>query len=217
MTKKPTKMDRRTVLLGMVAGAVSLTHLPSQWVKPVVDMVILPAHAQTSVLPEPQEPPVPDPEEPPLPVLRLSLDCDSITVTPDSVSAPGDYTDSSTSQLFTIAGRVTASPPVANLDLRGIHLTIELGPGDQFTSDDNTGPNNQIRTATYASTPEGQFDRSVVLDTFTQSFSPYCTTLGYRISLTDASYFESQYPQYVVILDDSVCERDSVCGYVSLP
>lgn len=39
------KKDRRTILIGMGAG---LTALPIKWAKPVINCVILPAHAQTS-------------------------------------------------------------------------------------------------------------------------------------------------------------------------
>lgn len=46
------KLDRRAVLrrsLGIAAGAAVLA--PTQWKKPIVDSVLLPAHAQTSVPP----------------------------------------------------------------------------------------------------------------------------------------------------------------------
>lgn len=46
----PDNRDRRTALktLFLGGGSLSLSALPAQWIKPVVDTVLLPAHAQTS-------------------------------------------------------------------------------------------------------------------------------------------------------------------------
>ncbi len=41
--------NRRKVILGLTGGIAGVSQLPSRWTKPVVDSVILPAHAQTSV------------------------------------------------------------------------------------------------------------------------------------------------------------------------
>ena len=41
---------RRKLLKSAAAGGAIATVLPNSWVKPVVDMALLPAHAQTSVL-----------------------------------------------------------------------------------------------------------------------------------------------------------------------
>ena len=41
--------DRRKVLSFMSAGVLVTTVMPKQWVAPVVNAVILPAHAQTSI------------------------------------------------------------------------------------------------------------------------------------------------------------------------
>ena len=40
--------NRRKVLLGLTGGIAGASQLPSKWTKPVIDSVILPAHAQTS-------------------------------------------------------------------------------------------------------------------------------------------------------------------------
>ncbi len=42
---------RRRALLGLAGGVVGATQLPATWTKPVVDSVLLPAHAQTTVVP----------------------------------------------------------------------------------------------------------------------------------------------------------------------
>ncbi len=42
---------RRRALLGLAGGVVGASQLPTTWTKPVVDSVILPAHAQTTVVP----------------------------------------------------------------------------------------------------------------------------------------------------------------------
>ena len=43
-------LSRREALktLAAITGAVALSNLPNQWEKPVVDVGVLPAHAQTS-------------------------------------------------------------------------------------------------------------------------------------------------------------------------
>ena len=52
VTMKATKTDateRRRLLSIMGAGALITTAAPSKWVSPVVNAVVLPAHAQTSM------------------------------------------------------------------------------------------------------------------------------------------------------------------------
>jgi hypothetical protein len=56
---------RRKILLGLSGGLVGATQLPARWVKPVVDSVLLPAHAAATVVPPA---PGPDPVPPPPPV-----------------------------------------------------------------------------------------------------------------------------------------------------
>ena len=48
-SKNKNISDRRKVLSLMGAGVLVTTALPKQWVAPVVNAVILPAHAQTSI------------------------------------------------------------------------------------------------------------------------------------------------------------------------
>ena len=45
--KRPVE-ERRRLLKGLVAGGVALTVLPDTWQKPIVDFVVIPAHAQAS-------------------------------------------------------------------------------------------------------------------------------------------------------------------------
>lgn len=51
MTKSKPTLTRRDALktLAAVTGAVTLSSLPNQWEKPLVEVGALPAHAQTSV------------------------------------------------------------------------------------------------------------------------------------------------------------------------
>jgi|GEM_PF-2370537 len=64
-TPKPDRHQRRKALLAL-AGLGAFTSLPQSWRRPVIDSVVLPAHAQTSVTPaantgsEVNEPEVPD-------------------------------------------------------------------------------------------------------------------------------------------------------------
>lgn len=43
--------DRRSALKTVLTGATILTVLPKQWQKPIINSVVLPAHAQASVCP----------------------------------------------------------------------------------------------------------------------------------------------------------------------
>ena len=47
-------VSRRKAISSIVVGggAITLTQLPSKWKKPIVDSIILPAHAQTSIIAE---------------------------------------------------------------------------------------------------------------------------------------------------------------------
>jgi len=49
-TPKPDRHQRRKALLAL-AGLGAFTSLPHSWRRPVIDSVVLPAHAQTSVTP----------------------------------------------------------------------------------------------------------------------------------------------------------------------
>lgn len=48
--KSPTKISRRDAMkiLAVATGATALANIPSKWVKPGLDIGVLPAHAQTS-------------------------------------------------------------------------------------------------------------------------------------------------------------------------
>lgn len=75
MTRKNSFEDdrgssRRKILKGLATGGAVLTIdqvLPDKWVKPIADIIVLPAHAQTSGAPpiEPTDPPPPVPGDPP--------------------------------------------------------------------------------------------------------------------------------------------------------
>lgn len=45
---KPLKTDRRKLLGYLGVGGIAACALPAQWTKPIVNSVMLPAHAQTS-------------------------------------------------------------------------------------------------------------------------------------------------------------------------
>ena len=46
---RPQQADRRKILAVMGVGTVAPLMLPTQWSKPIIRSVILPAHAQTSI------------------------------------------------------------------------------------------------------------------------------------------------------------------------
>ena len=60
-TERRRAMRRLLVGGGLVAGA----QLPEKWTKPVMDVVILPAHAGAGMSPMPSVPPVAPPVTPP--------------------------------------------------------------------------------------------------------------------------------------------------------
>ena len=49
MKSRETTNERRKVLSVISVGALATTALPNQWIAPVVNAVVLPAHAQTSM------------------------------------------------------------------------------------------------------------------------------------------------------------------------
>ena len=46
--KSNSDADRRKLLVGLTGGIAGISQIPAQWSKPIVDTVLLPAHAQTS-------------------------------------------------------------------------------------------------------------------------------------------------------------------------
>ena len=46
--KKNASTDRRKLLVGLTGGVAGASQIPTQWTKPIIDSVLLPAHAQTS-------------------------------------------------------------------------------------------------------------------------------------------------------------------------
>ncbi len=54
MRKCYFRSSRRQVLLGLTAGIVGAFQLPATWTKPVIESVILPAHAQTTTCARPE-------------------------------------------------------------------------------------------------------------------------------------------------------------------
>src|SRR5688572_8151277 len=54
-TTEPQGLSRRDALkvLAAATGAITLSSLPDQWQKPVIEVGLLPAHAQTSVVASP--------------------------------------------------------------------------------------------------------------------------------------------------------------------
>ena len=59
------KALRKLLVGGGIVGAS--TQLPDKWTKPLVDSVLVPAHAQTSVTPQPTPNPTPQPTALPQP------------------------------------------------------------------------------------------------------------------------------------------------------
>ena len=47
-SKQPNKATRRKLLISIGAGGAFANTLPAHWTRPIVDSVLLPAHAQTS-------------------------------------------------------------------------------------------------------------------------------------------------------------------------
>ena len=54
--KSPQSSSRRRILTALAAGTGAAVLLPEKWVKPIVDKVMVPAHAQATVVEEPVVP-----------------------------------------------------------------------------------------------------------------------------------------------------------------
>ena len=78
--KNKQAMNRRK-LLGSLAVVGGVSAMPSTWVKPVINSVFLPAHAQTSITDASPSPPPAETPTPPGETPVLSLSATSIDVT----------------------------------------------------------------------------------------------------------------------------------------
>jgi hypothetical protein len=79
------KALRKLLVGGGIVGAS--TQLPDKWMKPLVDSVLVPAHAQTSVTPQPTPNPTPQPTAVPQPS-PVPTPQPTVTPTPQPTPAP---------------------------------------------------------------------------------------------------------------------------------
>ena len=116
---KPTpKISRRQALklLTAVSGVVALTNLPSQWSKPLLKTGILPAHAQTSPLPDTPTPTNTATSTPTTTPTNTSTPTNTPTPTPTDTPTPTATATPSLVQGL-LAAEVDWSNEVGELDL----------------------------------------------------------------------------------------------------
>jgi len=98
-------MEKRTLLkFGLVGGALSYA-LPKTWVKPVVNAVVLPAHAQTSAM--------------------LSIPGFSLTA---------DFGDSGETTYYQIDDRARSGPQLISVTSQNNEFTLSISVSESFTS-----------------------------------------------------------------------------------
>lgn len=85
-SNQPRHKGRRQLMTGGLALGATLPLLPSSWTRPVVQSVLLPAHAQTSADPSLKDPEQEKPNEISLPAVSVSGDC-------RIADAVGDFND----------------------------------------------------------------------------------------------------------------------------
>lgn len=107
------KLDRRRRLYAMLAGGVlGALVLPERWVRPVVQLVILPAHAEGSPVTTTTTKPAHTTTAPSTTTAPGTTTASSTTTAPGTTAAPGTTTVPSTT---TRAPAPTRAPPRSTL------------------------------------------------------------------------------------------------------
>ncbi len=122
-------ISRRQLLKALVAagGAITAsTLLPGEWAKPVVEVGVLPAHAQASA---PTPTPTPTPTVAPTPLPHAIVSCSASDSDGDGAFRPTD----------TIVAFATISPADAGIELRRTITLDEVGHPDNGVLDIDTG------------------------------------------------------------------------------
>lgn len=117
-TRTPGRTTARRTVLGSLAGGVLFTALPPRWIRPAVEAVLLPAHAQTSF--EPDSEPAQACAAAVIPQQSLLVDCQSRVVGRSQwrVSEDGDGCP--------LVTQVEDSAPIEDCDIR---LQLETATG----------------------------------------------------------------------------------------
>lgn len=105
-SSKSSVSGKRNLLKTMLAGAGAYQIMPATWHKPIINSVIIPAHAQTS--PTDQSPLEPPTTEPPTPEpTTYTIDCNSVTFSPTGVATCGQFPNYDFT--LTVSGSVSTS------------------------------------------------------------------------------------------------------------
>ena len=119
--------DRRKILLGLATGGVL-----SAWHKPIVNAVLVPAHAQTSPEPEPEPDPDPDP-----PVVCPEIIAGNV----QSSALSGTASFTSCSLTFDIFSSDPATPlEITAIDNSPLGADVSVTNDGLGTATDTTGP-----------------------------------------------------------------------------
>jgi len=171
----PKDRSRRSALKKLAIGAGLLTGyqvLPKQWTKPLIEQVVLPAHAQTSSV-----------------SASLTDPCESVTLVSGN--------QSSTTVIINVEGYV--SPATANVTIN-IEATITGGTGETTTNSTTTDENGNYSLEMVVNGGSGITSVSVVITAAGAtgsancsvsvpdvSSAPQCGGDGYPIKITNNS------------------------------
>ena len=139
--KTNANTDRRKMLVGITGIAAGLSQAPSKWTRPVVDVVLLPAHAQTSTTTMAPTTAAPV-QTTPAPCATPVLDTSHITVSnelvmrdPSGLTSGGTATTqitNSSTVAISLSTMLSVVPPVQGVNI-SITAPSQLQPGQSDT------------------------------------------------------------------------------------
>jgi len=141
-------IGRRKLLFGLTSGVAGASQLPGQWTRPIVDSVLLPAHAQTSTTTT--APTTPAPTTTPVACTDPVLDSGNVTVANSLVlTGSGGQTSggtattqitNSSSVAISLSYSLVVTPPDLSVSF-SVTLPSQLQPGQSASLSISTADN----------------------------------------------------------------------------
>lgn len=169
-TSVVSKKNRRKLLQLFTVTSGSAVFLPNQWVKPVINSVITPAHAETSGVesPKPFDPPV--------------LACGIIDV--EFVLTEDDNQPAIMSGSIANSGAGTVGGGTSD-DFSGCVLTIAY---DSLVPNSDPGTTTTLTVVVNGVNSDGTFSATLPVNAFDATTSYFIDTFGYTIDIQCDSY-----------------------------
>lgn len=174
-TSVVSKKDRRKLLHLFTVTSGSAVFLPNQWVKPMVNSVVTPAHAETSGGVGPVDPPEP-PADPPV------LACGAIDV--EFLVTENDTQPALMTGSIANSGAGTVGGGAAD-DFSGCVLTITY---DSLDVNSDPGTTSQLTVVVNGINTDGTFSATLPVNAYDAPTQYYIATFGYTVDVQCGSY-----------------------------